>query len=109
RWGEERDTDDAEGRVVACSDQRPAAPQVRAALQEFVGTIKQIPPAFSAIKVDGERAYDLAREGVAVPLRAREVTFYRLELLEELDADHALMAAECGKGAYIRALARDLG
>jgi tRNA pseudouridine55 synthase len=109
RWGEERDTDDAEGRVLAHSPERPSAEAIRAALPAFLGTIAQVPPAFSAIKVDGERAYDLAREGVAVALGARPVTFYRLELVECPDPDHAHFIAECGKGAYIRALARDLG
>ncbi len=109
RWGEERDTDDAEGRVVALSDVRPEPAAIRALLPRFIGTIEQVPPRFSAVKIDGERAYDLAREGETVELAPRAVTIHRLELLEIPDADHAVLAAECGKGTYVRALARDLG
>jgi tRNA pseudouridine55 synthase len=109
RWGEERDTDDAEGRVAATSAVRPDAAAIRALLPRFTGTIEQIPPRFSAIKVDGERAYDLARDGEAVELKARTVEIYRLDLLDTPDPDHAVLAAECGKGTYVRALARDLG
>ena len=109
RWGEERDTDDAEGRVAATSALRPDADAIRALLPQFTGTIEQIPPRFSAIKIDGERAYDLAREGETVELKPRNVEIYRLELIEMPDADHAVLAAECGKGTYVRSLARDLG
>ena len=108
-WGEERDTDDAEGRVAATSAVRPDVAAIRALLPRFIGTIEQIPPRFSAIKVDGERAYDLARDGETVELKARNVEIYRLDLLETPDPDHAVLAAECGKGTYVRALARDLG
>jgi len=109
RWGEERDTDDAEGRVAATSTMRPDAAAIRAQLPRFTGTIDQVPPRFSAIKIDGERAYDLARDGEAVELKPRTVEIYRLELLETPDPDHAVLAAECGKGTYVRAIARDLG
>src|SRR5690348_712167 len=109
RWGEERDTDDAEGRVAATSAIRPDAAAIRAQLPRFTGTIEQVPPRFSAIKIDGERAYDLARDGEAVELKPRTVEIYRLELLETPDPDHAVLAAECGKGTYVRSLARDLG
>jgi tRNA pseudouridine55 synthase len=109
RWGEERDTDDSEGRVVATSDKRPDRAAIEAALPRFVGTIEQTPPRYSAIKIDGERAYDLARDGEAVEIPPRAVTIYRLELVDMPDADHAVFAAECGKGTYVRALARDLG
>jgi tRNA pseudouridine55 synthase len=109
RWGEERDTDDAEGRVVATSEFRPDAAAISAALARFTGTIEQIPPRFSAVKIEGERAYDLAREGETVNIAARTVTVHRLELVETPDRDHAVLAAECGKGTYVRALARDLG
>ena len=109
RWGEERDTDDAEGRVVERSDVRPDAAAIRAALPGFTGTIEQVPPRYSAIKIAGERAYDLAREGEVVEIAPRAVTIHRLELLETPDPDHAVLAAECGKGTYVRALARDLG
>ena len=109
RWGEERDTDDAEGRVVNMSESRPEAAAIQALLPRFVGTIEQVPPRFSAIKIGGERAYDLARDGETVEITPRAVTIYRLELLETPDPDHAVLAAECGKGTYVRALARDLG
>src|ERR1700726_1271759 len=109
RWGEERDTDDAEGRVVATSDSRPDASAIRAELPRFTGTIQQVPPRFSAVKIDGERAYDLARDGEMVELAPRPVTIHRLDLVEIPDPDHAVLAAECGKGTYVRALARDLG
>ena len=109
RWGEERDTDDAEGRVTATSATRPDAAAIWALLPRFTGTIEQIPPRFSAIKIDGERAYDLARDGEAVELKPRPVEIYRLELLETPDPDHAVLAAECGKGTYVRALPRDFG
>jgi len=109
RFGEERDTDDAEGRVVVSSPDRPKQAAIEALLPRFVGTIEQMPPRFSAIKIHGERAYDLAREGETVEIAPRAVTIYRLELLELPDADHAVFVAECGKGTYVRAVARDLG
>jgi tRNA pseudouridine55 synthase len=109
RWGEERDTDDAEGRVAAVSESRPDAAEIRALLPRFTGIIEQVPPRFSAVKIDGERAYDLARDGETVELAARAVTIHRLELMEMPDADHAVLTAECGKGTYVRSLARDLG
>jgi tRNA pseudouridine55 synthase len=109
RWGEERDTDDAEGRITAVSAERPSADAISAALPRFVGQITQVPPRFSAIKIDGERAYDLARDGESVEIAARPVEIHRLELIETTDQDHAKFMAECGKGTYVRALARDLG
>ncbi len=109
RWGEERDTDDAEGRVVARSDQRPSADAIRALLPSFTGCIQQVPPRYSAIKIEGERAYDLARDGEMVELAARPVEIGRLELVNIPDPDHAVLEAECGKGTYVRSLARDLG
>lgn len=109
RWGEERDTDDGEGRATANSDARPTPEQIRALLPRFTGTIEQVPPRYSAIKVDGERAYDLARDGESVELAPRPVDIHRLELVEAPDADHAVLAAECGKGTYVRAIARDMG
>jgi tRNA pseudouridine55 synthase len=109
RWGEERDTDDAEGRVVETSAARPGEADIRNLLPRFTGTIAQVPPRFSAIKVDGERAYDLARDGEVVELEARPVDIGRLDLVERPDADHAVFEAECGKGTYVRALARDMG
>jgi tRNA pseudouridine55 synthase len=109
RWGEERDTDDAEGRVAATSASRPSADDIRALLPRFSGTIAQVPPRFSAIKIDGERAYDLARDGEVVELEARPVEIHRLSLIDIPDPDHAVLSAECGKGTYVRALARDMG
>ena len=109
RWGEERDTDDAEGRVIASSEQRPSPDAIRALLPSFTGAIEQVPPKYSAIKIEGERAYDLARDGTAVELEAREVQIDRLELYATPDPDHAVLHAECGKGTYVRSLARDIG
>jgi tRNA pseudouridine55 synthase len=109
QWGTETDTDDADGRPVATSELRPDRAAIEAALPEFTGEIMQRPPAFSAIKVDGNRAYDLAREGEAVVLEERPVAIHRLALVELPDRDHAVFEAECGKGTYVRAIARDLG
>jgi tRNA pseudouridine55 synthase len=109
RWGEERDTDDAEGRVVETCASRPDAAAIQALLPRFTGSIQQIPPRYSAVKIDGERAYDLARDGETVELAPRGVEIHRLDLTDLPDADHAVLAAECGKGTYVRALARDLG
>ena len=91
------------------SDSRPDRAAIEALLPRFVGTIEQVPPRFSAIKIDGERAYDLAREGEVIEIAPRAVTIHRLDLVEMPDADHAVLAAECGKGTYVRAIARDLG
>lgn len=109
RWGEETATDDAEGEVIARSDARPAADAIAAVLGRFTGTIMQVPPAFSAIKIDGERAYDLARDGETVTLEPRPIDVHRLDLVAVPDADTAVFTAECGKGTYVRALARDMG
>ena len=109
RWGEERDTDDAEGRVTETSAERPTAEAIGALLPHFTGQITQVPPRFSAVKIAGERAYDLARDGEAVEIAPRTVEIHRLELIEMPDPDHAMLIAECGKGTYVRALARDLG
>lgn len=109
RWGIETDTDDSDGEPVARSDARPTQESIVAALPQFRGTIEQMPPRFSAIKVAGERAYDLARQGGTVELAARAVEIRRLELAGIPDRDHAVFEAECGKGTYVRALARDLG
>jgi tRNA pseudouridine55 synthase len=108
-WGEERDTDDAEGRVIETSTRRPAPDEIRALLPSFTGVIEQVPPRYSAIKIEGERAYDLARDGEAVELKSRPVEISRLELIATPDLDHAVLAAECGKGTYVRSLARDMG
>lgn len=107
-WGERRSTDDLEGDVVASSQARPDRADVEALLPEFTGTISQVPPAFSAIKVDGERAYDLARDGEEVVLQARDVNIDRLEIVG-WDTDHCTLEADCSKGTYVRAIARDMG
>jgi tRNA pseudouridine55 synthase len=109
RWGIETDTDDAEGRVIARSELRPDVAAIRAALPRFTGPVMQTPPKFSALKIAGERAYDLAREGEEVILEPRPVEIDRLDLVAVPDADHAEFEAGCGKGTYVRALARDLG
>ncbi|MGO7485244.1 tRNA pseudouridine(55) synthase TruB [Rhizobium ruizarguesonis] len=108
-WGEERATDDLEGEVTKSSDKRPSEQQIRDILPGYVGTISQVPPQFSAIKIAGERAYDLAREGETVEIPSREVDIFRLTLLACPDADSAHFEVECGKGTYVRALARDFG
>jgi tRNA pseudouridine55 synthase len=109
RWGEERDTDDADGRVVATSEKRPTREAIEALLPAYTGSISQVPPRYSAIKVEGERAYDLARDGEAVELAARPVEIHRLTLVNVPDSDTAEFTAECGKGTYVRSLARDIG
>jgi tRNA pseudouridine55 synthase len=109
RWGEERDTDDAEGRATEISAERPTAEAIRALIPRFSGLIEQVPPRFSAVKIGGESAYDLARDGEAVELAPRPIEVHHLELVETPDSDHSVLAAECGKGTYVRALARDMG
>ena len=109
RWGAATDTDDAEGEIVATSDTRPSREAIEALLPSFTGEILQTPPAYSAIKVDGARAYDLAREGETVELEPRPVHIERLVLLDVPGPDAAVLEAHCGKGTYVRALARDMG
>lgn len=108
-WGEERSTDDREGAVAKESGSRPEADAIRALLPRYTGTIDQVPPQFSAIKVEGNRAYDLAREGDTLDLPARQVEIHRLDLIACPDAERAVFLVECGKGTYVRSLARDLG
>lgn len=107
-WGEQRATDDKEGEVIARSDVRPEPAAIEAALAPFVGWIDQIPPQYSALKVDGERAYDIAREGDVVDLESRRVRIDAYTYLGSPDTDHADFEVTCGKGTYVRALARDL-
>jgi tRNA pseudouridine55 synthase len=107
-WGASTDSVDREGAVIARSDVRPDVNSVRATLPTFVGDIQQVPPAFSAIKVDGRRAYDLAREGIEVELKSRPVTIHSAEVAAAPDADHVEIRIETGKGVYVRSLARDL-
>jgi tRNA pseudouridine55 synthase len=108
KWGEATTTDDREGEVIARSERRPTRAAIEAALPRYVGTIEQVPPQFSAVKIGGERAYDLAREGEAVALKARTIEVHDFKLLDIPDADHAVFEATTGKGAYVRALVRDL-
>lgn len=107
-WGEERTTDDAEGAIVETSDVRPTRDAIEAILPRFVGEIMQVPPIYSAIKVDGRRSYDLARNDQAVELEARPVRIDRLALIDIIDADRADLEMDCGKGSYVRAVVRDL-
>ncbi|WP_122466334.1 tRNA pseudouridine(55) synthase TruB [Brevundimonas lutea] len=108
QWGVSTDSVDREGREIGRSDVRPTLEAVRAALPAFVGEIDQVPPAFSAIRVDGQRAYDLAREGVEVELQARRVTIHEAAVTNAPDADHVEITIRTGKGVYVRSLARDL-
>ncbi len=108
RWGEARNTDDIEGEVTESSSHRPMEKEILNSIPAFLGTIEQIPPAFSALKIDGKRAYKLAREGVALDMQARDVQIHDMSLVECRDSDHAVLDVCCGKGTYIRALARDL-
>ncbi len=109
RFGVETDTDDAEGAVVRTSDALPARAAIEALLPRFTGEILQVPPQFSAIKIDGARAYDLARGGEEVVLEPREVVIEDLRLTDMPDEATAVFEARCGKGTYVRALARDMG
>jgi tRNA pseudouridine55 synthase len=107
-FGEARDTDDSDGKVTATSSVRPTDDQIRAALPRFIGDITQIPPAFSAVKIDGERAYNLAREGRPPALEPRPARVDRFELVERPNRDTAVFEVASGKGVYMRSLARDL-
>lgn len=108
RWGIETDTDDSDGRIAKTSELRPAPEAIHAVLPRFIGTILQTPPSFSAIKIGGERAYDLARDGEMVELQSREVTIHELRIVTS-SPDETVFEAECGKGTYVRAIARDIG
>ena len=109
RLGQATNTDDAEGEIIATSDLRPNDDAIKAALGAFVGDIMQVPPQFSAVKVDGERAYRKARDGETMALAARPLWVEELLLVDRPDADHAVLEMTCGKGGYVRAIARDLG
>jgi tRNA pseudouridine55 synthase len=109
RFGAETDTDDAEGKAVARSEHRPTRAQIEAVLPNFTGEIEQVPPRYSAVRVDGARAYDLARDEEDFALQPRTVSVDRLVLVAHPDQDHCVLEARCGKGTYVRALARDLG
>jgi len=108
KWGVSTSTDDGEGEAIASSAKRPARAEIEAALPAFIGDIQQTPPQFSAVKIAGERAYDLARAGETVAIEPRTVTIRTLRLIEIPDTDHAVFEASTGKGAYVRALVRDL-
>ena len=109
RFGVETDTDDAEGKVVASSEKRPTRAEIEAELPNFTGAIEHVPPRYSALKVDGARAYELARDDADFELAARRVSVDRLTLADHPDPDHCVLETLCGKGTYVRALARDLG
>jgi tRNA pseudouridine55 synthase len=109
RWGAETETDDTEGTITKTSDRYPDRASIEALLPQFHGEIMQVPPAYSAIKVDGARAYDLARDGETVVLEARPVFIDSLQLVDTPDAATSVFEARCGKGTYVRALARDMG
>ncbi|NNJ69613.1 MAG: tRNA pseudouridine(55) synthase TruB [Boseongicola sp.] len=109
KFGAATNTDDAEGEVIATSDARPSDAEIEAALPSFVGDIMQVPPQFSAVKIDGQRAYAMARAGEEVDIAARPLFVERLEMVARPDADHATFEMECGKGGYVRSIARDLG
>lgn len=109
RLGQATNTDDAEGEVIASSDLRPTDDEIKAALGAFVGDIRQIPPQFSAVKVDGVRAYKKARDGEEMELAARDLWVEELVMTDRPDADHVTLEMTCGKGGYVRSIARDLG
>jgi tRNA pseudouridine55 synthase len=109
RFGAATNTDDAEGEVIATSEARPTDDEIQSALAQFVGEIEQVPPQFSAVKIDGVRAYKKARDGEEMDLAARPLWVEELVLVERPDADTAVLEMTCGKGGYVRAIARDLG
>jgi len=109
RFGVETDTDDAEGKMTESSDRRPTRAEIEAKLPDFIGEIDQVPPRYSALKVDGARAYDLARDQEDFELAPRRVSIVRLDLVDHPDQERCVLEAQCGKGTYVRALARDLG
>jgi tRNA pseudouridine55 synthase len=108
-WGEERTTDDLEGEITASSKERPSREEIESILPNYIGEVSQVPPQFSAIKIAGERAYDLAREGESVEIPARIIEIDRIDLVDIPDKDRAVFEIECGKGTYVRSLARDFG
>jgi len=107
-WGQARDTDDMEGQITATSELRPSREAIEALLPHFTGTILQAPPSYSAIKIDGKRAYDLARSGQNPEMKPREVTVYKIEIVD-YNQDATVFSCHCGKGTYIRSIARDMG
>ncbi len=109
RLGQATNTDDSEGEVIAESDLRPTDDEIKAALGQFVGDIMQVPPKFSAVKIDGQRAYKLARDGEDVEIAARPLWVEELVMVDRPDPDHVVLEMTCGKGGYVRSIARDLG
>lgn len=109
RWGQATATDDSEGEVIAMSDSRPTDAEIEAVLPNFVGDILQVPPKYSSIRVEGERAYNIMRAGDDVEIEARPLYMDSLELIERPDPDTAVFDMVCGKGGYVRSIARDLG
>ncbi|MCP4822713.1 MAG: tRNA pseudouridine(55) synthase TruB [Shimia sp.] len=109
RLGQATNTDDAEGEIISQSDKRPSDEEIKAALGQFVGDIMQVPPKFSAVKVDGQRAYKLARDGEDIELAARPLWVEELVMTDREDQDHVTLEMTCGKGGYVRSIARDLG
>lgn len=109
KWGAETSTDDLEGEITATSLKRPTREEIEEILADFTGTILQTPPAFSAIKINGERAYDLARSGETPEMKPREIRIDDLKLVEMIEEEATIFEATCGKGTYIRALGRDIG
>lgn len=108
KWGATTTTDDGEGEIIARSDKRPSRDEIEAILDQFTGEIEQVPPQFSAVKVDGERAYDIARDGEEVKLEARTITIHDLRIVDSPSPDETVFEAVTGKGAYVRALVRDM-
>lgn len=109
RWGQATNTDDAEGEIIAQSDTRPTDDAIKTALSSFIGDIEQVPPQFSAVKIDGERAYKRARDGETMEIAARPLYVDSLLLIDRPDENHAVLELTCGKGGYVRSVARDLG
>jgi tRNA pseudouridine55 synthase len=108
RLGQSTTTDDAEGEVITASDARPTDDEIATALAQFRGEIQQVPPQFSAVKIDGERAYDIARAGETMDLAARPLWVETLTMIARPDTDHVELEMVCGKGGYVRSIARDL-
>ncbi|WP_435139801.1 tRNA pseudouridine(55) synthase TruB [Pseudopelagicola sp. nBUS_19] len=109
RLGKATNTDDAEGEIIATSDERPSEAEIIAAIGQFSGNIMQVPPKFSAVKIDGQRAYKLARDGKDIEIAPRPLWVERLTMIAREDADHVALEMVCGKGGYVRSIARDLG
>jgi tRNA pseudouridine55 synthase len=108
-WGAQTNTDDLEGEITNSSDKRPSEAEIRQVMTNYLGKIEQIPPQFSAVKINGERAYKLARDGEEVVIESRKVEIHRFEILEMRDENTTVFEVECGKGTYVRSLARDMG